>query len=293
MRIERIVCGIGAGGAGIAAAARAPPASRPTARPSSWWARPTTGPRPCPSRWAATSTWAPCRSGRWPRSTTSRRRCAPSWSGPPRPWATARTWRRGSRWARWRRPSRAAPATPRGCCSPSTPPWRGACSGSSTATRAPGCCTSRRAPSCSRAAPRTPADFPRVVVAGVDGSPSSAVAAEAAGEIAARRGSELRLVVARGRGVDHHAVERLRARLPAHELVEDSRSPVHALTGAGGDLVVVGQPRPLGAARAGERQRAGRPRRAGVGARRPLGPRGRHGSPPARRPGVEGEPDSP
>ena len=25
-------------------------ASRPTARPSSWWARPTTGPRPCPSR---------------------------------------------------------------------------------------------------------------------------------------------------------------------------------------------------------------------------------------------------
>ena len=32
----------------------------------------------------------------------------------------------------------------------------------------------------------------------------------------------------------------MRARLPAHELVEDSRSPVHALTGAGGDLVVVG-----------------------------------------------------
>ena len=45
-----------------------------------------------------------------------------------------------------------------------------------------------------------PGDFPRVVVAGVDGSPHSAVAAEAAGEIAARRGAELRLVIARGGG---------------------------------------------------------------------------------------------
>ena len=83
-----------------------------------------------------------------------------------------------------------------------------------------------------------PGDFPRVVVAGVDGSPHSAVAAEAAGEIAARRGAELRLVVARGG--DRHAVDRLRERLPAHELVEDDRSAVHALTEAGGDLIVVG-----------------------------------------------------
>ena len=88
--------------------------------------------------------------------------------------------------------------------------------------------------------PEDASGFPRVVAAGVDGSPSSAVAAEAAGEIAARRGSQLKLVMARGRGVDRHAVERLRERLPAHELVEDSRSPVHALTGAGADLVVVG-----------------------------------------------------
>ncbi len=88
--------------------------------------------------------------------------------------------------------------------------------------------------------PEDPGDFPRVVVAGVDGSPPSGVAAEAAGEIAARLGAELRLVVAGGRGVDRAAVEALRARLPAHELVEDDRSPVHALVEAGGDLIVVG-----------------------------------------------------
>lgn len=88
--------------------------------------------------------------------------------------------------------------------------------------------------------PVDPGDFPRTVVAGVDGSPPSAVAAEAAGEIARRRGAELRLVVAGGRGVDRDAVDRLRGRLPSHELVEDARNPVHALIEAGGDLVVVG-----------------------------------------------------
>jgi Universal stress protein family len=89
--------------------------------------------------------------------------------------------------------------------------------------------------------PEDPGDFPRVVVAGVDGSAPSSVAAEAAGEIAGRCGAELRLVVARGgRGVDRAAVDELRARLPAHELVEDDRKPVHALTDAGGDLIVVG-----------------------------------------------------
>jgi nucleotide-binding universal stress UspA family protein len=89
--------------------------------------------------------------------------------------------------------------------------------------------------------PEDPGDFPRLVVAGVDGSPASALAAEAAGEIARRRGAELRLVVARGgRGLDRDAVEAIRSRLPSHELVEDDRSPVHALTEAGGDLIVVG-----------------------------------------------------
>ena len=43
-----------------------------------------------------------------------------------------------------------------------------------------------------------------------------------------------------GRGADREAVEALREGLPAHELVEDPRSPVHALTGAGADLIVVG-----------------------------------------------------
>jgi nucleotide-binding universal stress UspA family protein len=89
--------------------------------------------------------------------------------------------------------------------------------------------------------PEDPGDFPQTVVAGVDGSAPSAVAAEAAGDIARRRGAELRLIVARGgRGADRDAVEELRERLPAHELVEDRRSPVHALTGAGADLIVVG-----------------------------------------------------
>lgn len=88
--------------------------------------------------------------------------------------------------------------------------------------------------------PEDPGDFPRSVVAGVDGSATSALAARAAGEIARRRGAELRLVVAGGRGVDRDAVEAMRSALPAHELVEDHRSPVHALTGADADLIVVG-----------------------------------------------------
>jgi len=83
-------------------------------------------------------------------------------------------------------------------------------------------------------------DFPRVVVAGVDGSRPSALAAEAAGDICRRRGAELRLVLGRARGVDRGAIEELRSRLPPHELIEDRRKPVEALTGAGADLIVVG-----------------------------------------------------
>lgn len=89
--------------------------------------------------------------------------------------------------------------------------------------------------------PEDPGDFPRAVVVGVDGSPASEFAARAAGEIARRRGAGLRLVVARGgRGVDRDAVEAMRSALPPHELVEDDRSPVHALTRADADLIVVG-----------------------------------------------------
>lgn len=83
--------------------------------------------------------------------------------------------------------------------------------------------------------------FPRVVVAGVDGSPQSSGAARVAGEIAARAGAELRIVVASGgRGLHREGVGAALAGLPPHTLVEDEHSPVHALTAAGGDLIVVG-----------------------------------------------------
>ena len=56
---------------------------------------------------------------------------------------------------------------------------------------------------------------------------------------------------------------KLRARLPAHELVEDRRSPVHALTDAGGDLIVVGSRGLHGIRASGASARARRPRRRG------------------------------
>jgi nucleotide-binding universal stress UspA family protein len=83
--------------------------------------------------------------------------------------------------------------------------------------------------------------FPRSVAVGVDGSAPAAAAAEAAGEIAQRCGAGLRLVVARGgRGGGAGALDELRARLPPHELVEDPKSAVHALSEVDADLVVVG-----------------------------------------------------
>lgn len=85
------------------------------------------------------------------------------------------------------------------------------------------------------------AAFPRIVAVGVDGSAPSRLAAETAGDIAARRGAELRVVVAGGRrGARAGAAGALRERLPPHEVVEDGRSAVHALTDTGADLVVVG-----------------------------------------------------
>jgi nucleotide-binding universal stress UspA family protein len=83
--------------------------------------------------------------------------------------------------------------------------------------------------------------FPGTVVVGVDGSSQSSGAARVAGEIAARAGAVLRVVVASG-GHDLHeeGIRGALAGLPPHEIVEDIRSPVHALTGAGGDLIVVG-----------------------------------------------------
>jgi nucleotide-binding universal stress UspA family protein len=83
--------------------------------------------------------------------------------------------------------------------------------------------------------------FPGVVVVGVDGSLQSAAAARIAGEIAARAGAELRVVIASGgRGLHEEGIAAAVAGLPRHLLVEDVRHPVQALTGAGGDLIVVG-----------------------------------------------------
>ena len=84
-----------------------------------------------------------------------------------------------------------------------------------------------------------PDGFPRVVVAGLDGSPASAGAARAAGELAGRLGSTLRRVLAEGgKGVDLEA-----ARAAVGDALEvDERSPVDALLAAAeeADLVVVG-----------------------------------------------------
>lgn len=83
-----------------------------------------------------------------------------------------------------------------------------------------------------------PGLFPRTIAVGYDGGPASAVAVEAAGAIATRRGAELRVIIAKGGPQD--GIGALAQDLPAHEVVHDRRSPVHALSEADADLVVVG-----------------------------------------------------
>ena len=87
-------------------------------------------------------------------------------------------------------------------------------------------------------APKRPEPFPRSVAVGYDGGPTLTIAVGAAGEIAARSGAELRIVVAKGG--PEGGIGDLAAGLPAHEVVHDHRSPVHALSELDVDLIVVG-----------------------------------------------------
>jgi nucleotide-binding universal stress UspA family protein len=83
-----------------------------------------------------------------------------------------------------------------------------------------------------------PEPFPRAIAVGYDGGPASTAAVEAAGAIAALRGSELRVIIAKGGPED--GIGPLALGLPAHEVVHDRHNPVHALSDADADLVVVG-----------------------------------------------------
>jgi len=80
--------------------------------------------------------------------------------------------------------------------------------------------------------------FPGSIAAGYDGGPTSTIAVEAAGEIAARTGAALRIVIAKGG--PKGGIGDLAAGLPAHEVVHENSSPVHALSELDVDLIVVG-----------------------------------------------------
>lgn len=80
--------------------------------------------------------------------------------------------------------------------------------------------------------------FPRTIAVGYDGGDASTAAVEAAGAIAALRGADLRVIIAKG-GPDD-GIGALADGLPAHEVVHDRHNPVHALSDADADLIVVG-----------------------------------------------------
>ncbi len=88
-----------------------------------------------------------------------------------------------------------------------------------------------------RAASR-PEAFPRTIAVGYDGGDTSAAAVVAAGAIAALREADLRVIIAKGGPAD--GIGSLADGLPAHEVIHDRHHPVHALSDADVDLVVVG-----------------------------------------------------
>lgn len=86
--------------------------------------------------------------------------------------------------------------------------------------------------------PARPELFPRAIAVGYDGGPASAAAVEQAGAIASLRGAELRVIIAKGG--PREGIGSLADGLPPHEVVHDRHNPVHALSDADADLVVVG-----------------------------------------------------
>lgn len=87
-------------------------------------------------------------------------------------------------------------------------------------------------------APSRPELFPRTIAVGYDGGPASTAAVEVAGGIAALRGADLRVIIAKGGPED--GIGALADGLPAHEIVHDRHDAVHALAESDADLIVVG-----------------------------------------------------
>lgn len=87
-------------------------------------------------------------------------------------------------------------------------------------------------------APADPERFPSSIVVGVDGSPASGRALEAARQVAERFGAGLHGLVAHSPGAP--GVEQVRGALGEVRLLEDPRHPVAALVASAADLLVVG-----------------------------------------------------
>ena len=87
-------------------------------------------------------------------------------------------------------------------------------------------------------APADPERFPSSIVVGVDGSPASERALEAARNIAERFGADLHGLVAHSPGAP--GVEKLRGSLGDLHVLEDHRHPVAALVASAADLLAVG-----------------------------------------------------
>jgi nucleotide-binding universal stress UspA family protein len=86
-----------------------------------------------------------------------------------------------------------------------------------------------------------PERFPHSIAVGFDGSAQSERALSVGRELAGRLAVPLRIVIAGGgKQSDARVEEAVRAGVARHDIVEDRRGPVDALTDAGVDLLVIG-----------------------------------------------------